>query len=180
MVKEPFLDTGLADLFKNRVPDQTACLLAMSPHNLNVINKNDVMVITQNGNEYWDYRVKDLGDTLHQQVSEIKKASNQGQTFKVDNIDTMCDVLAALKVALGAVDACVFISKKGGPSFPMHHDDVDVYLYPLVGSKTFNFETHASVSLQQGQCLVIPAGVKHQAVNTSDCILLSYGVVTNA
>lgn len=175
-MRKPELKQFDGKLLDSLLSDESKLFIGVSYQNITMINNDNVQIITTVDGESKDFHVKDLADTLHGRVKEVKKASNAGATFKVNNLDKVDSTIHSYMVGTGATDVCAFISKKDGPSFPMHCDDVDVHLYLLKGKKTFFFENHSPITLTGTSCLIIPAGCRHRAESNEDSVMLSYGV----
>lgn len=150
---------------------------------LEAYDENLIQIVKEYYGEVKDFTIHDLGDTLYQQTNALADALSNGETIKVnkaeklvDSIDILCEELRQMNDHR-EVDVCVFFSQKGGPSFPMHSDDdVDVYLFNVVGNKRVFFEDGESIFFSQNECVCIPAGVRHRAEAMSDNIMLSFGV----
>lgn len=76
------------------------------------------------------------------------------------------------------ISAHLFIAKAGSPSFPMHTDYDDVHILCLDGIKTMEVMIDGEpvvFDIKPGECLYIPHGVEHRALNTYDSTMLSIG-----
>jgi len=92
--------------------------------------------------------------------------------------ETMFKVAAALAKHYGHygyVSAHLFLSPKDSLSFPMHVDLDDVVIYMVEGRKEFLTEC-GNFMLEEGHMLYIPRGVKHQAINHEQSVMLSFGL----
>lgn len=108
--------------------------------------------------------------------------SAEGCPLKIEGYERLspklwqvCKDLAERHGHEGYVSAHLFISPKGSLSFPMHKDLDDVYVYMVEGAKTFKTDGD-DFDLVAGDMLHIPRGENHQAINTSDSIMISFGL----
>jgi len=75
----------------------------------------------------------------------------------------------------GPVTCHAFRSYAGSPSFTEHTDPDDVYLYVLEGQK--DIEMYGKViTITAGDKLFIPANTVHKAINTNECLMLSFAM----
>ncbi|QTH80267.1 hypothetical protein PA10_00067 [Pseudomonas phage pPa_SNUABM_DT01] len=86
-----------------------------------------------------------------------------------------CARLAAHFGHVGPVSAHLFISPKGGVSFPMHTDLDDVVIYMVEGRKVFKFPD-GEIELTAGDSIHIPRGELHQAINVDSSLMISFGL----
>lgn len=75
----------------------------------------------------------------------------------------------------GPVTCHLFKSPKGSLSFPKHTDPDDVVIHMVSGSKVFH-TGQGDITVECGDTYFIPRGLQHQAINTEDSILLSFGL----
>lgn len=75
----------------------------------------------------------------------------------------------------GPVTCHLFMANKNSPSFKMHTDPDHVVIHCCEGKKTFIIDDKYII-LEAGDHVLIPAGVKHQALNEHDAITLSFGL----
>lgn len=74
----------------------------------------------------------------------------------------------------GPITCHVFIANENSPSFPDHVDLDDVVLFVVDGEKTI-FMNGEEFVLGKGQCVNIPAGTPHHAINRKASVMLSIG-----
>jgi len=74
----------------------------------------------------------------------------------------------------GPVTCHIFRSFAGSPSFPLHKDPDDVLLYMIQGNKDLYIYNN-TVTIEEGKQFFITANIPHQAINTSDSLMLSIG-----
>lgn len=102
--------------------------------------------------------------------------------IKIEGMERYNEVLwnTCLRLAnhfchVGPVSCHMFLSAKDSISFPLHQDTEDVIIYMVHGYKTFEF-IDDSIDLKSGDCIFIPRGTWHRAVNTDSSIMLSFGL----
>lgn len=123
------------------------------------------------------------GDGTHV-VNSLTEALQMGMTYpiKIEGYERLNEVLykECLRLAqhfnhAGYVSCHLFQSIKGSKSFSMHTDPDDVIVYMVRGRKQFISPVQDLV-LEQGQSIFIPRQTLHQAINTDDSIMLSFGL----
>ena len=68
-----------------------------------------------------------------------------------------------------------FWSFKNSKSFPEHIDPIDVFVEVIYGSLNLILDGK-SIILNKGETILIPANIKHQAVNDEESLILSFGL----
>lgn len=69
----------------------------------------------------------------------------------------------------------LFYNPKGGPSFDIHTDPVDVIIECKDGIKHMEVDGK-EITLQPGHKLLIPAGTPHRALNYEKALMASHGI----
>lgn len=90
-------------------------------------------------------------------------------------IFNMCNGLAKERKHYGPVTCHVFRSYADSVSFPMHTDPDDVVLMVMHGTKYIEMAGR-KYALTPNNTLFIPANTPHQAINTHDSLMLSFGL----
>lgn len=86
-----------------------------------------------------------------------------------------CQSLAKQYNHYGPVTCHAFIAHKNSPSFGMHTDPDDVYIYCIDGKKTMIIENE-SVIIEKDRWIFIPANTPHMATNEEFAVTLSFGL----
>lgn len=140
-------------------------VLMMSPH----VYEHGLVKFIKNGGSHDVYTISDY---LEIDDRPIKVEGMERLNRTMWNV---CKQLAAHFDHDGPVTCHLFISPKGGVSFPMHTDLDDVVIYMVTGQKTFE-STDGSMDLVAGDSIYIPRGTKHRAINTDSSLMLSFGL----
>lgn len=69
-------------------------------------------------------------------------------------------------------DQYVKVAKLAGELAWHKHDDEDEMFFVIKGDLTIEFEDRASAKLSPGQFCIVPKGVMHNPVATSDCWIM--------
>lgn len=75
----------------------------------------------------------------------------------------------------GPVTCHAFIAQSNSPSFDMHTDPDDVYIYCIDGKKSM-IVNDENITIMPGEFVYIPANTPHQATNTDFAFTLSFGL----
>ena len=115
--------------------------------------------------------VKDLGH-LHFLIA------TQNCSIRLEGLDyynkSLYDRCLSLKNN-GPVTCHGFWSFKNSKSFPEHIDPIDVFVEVIYGSLNLILDGK-SIILNKGETILIPANIKHQAVNDEESLILSFGL----
>jgi quercetin dioxygenase-like cupin family protein len=78
----------------------------------------------------------------------------------------------------GPITVHLFFARTGSISFPLHVDKETVLVYVIDGTKRMRVstDTDSVFTINKGEALVIPAGVKHEAINSDGSLMLSVGL----
>ena len=86
------------------------------------------------------------------------------------------------------VQANVYLTPPGNQGFGVHHDHHDVFAMQVEGSKSWRLDGSAGSPVQQdctlapGDCLYVPRGIMHEALNTGDepSLHITLGLITTS
>lgn len=113
-------------------------------------------------------------------VSDVLEHSDK--VIKIEGYEKLCPTLfqackdlAEVMEHDGPVTCHLFISPKGGKSFPTHTDPDDVFLYVVSGMKHMAVNDDVKL-LTAGDSLLIPRDTPHRAYNLNDSKMLSFGL----
>lgn len=122
------------------------------------------------------------GDFTQDAFSVVDYLAHEGKVVKFEQYEKLSPLLhrVAMTIAsrlghFGPVSCHLFKSPKEARSFSLHTDPDTVVLYMVEGRKIIESPT-ASFTLNAGDYLIIPAGVKHRADNIEDSLMLSFGL----
>jgi mannose-6-phosphate isomerase-like protein (cupin superfamily) len=104
------------------------------------------------------------------------------KTIKIEGMERLsktfyrlCRQIADKMSHDGPVTCHLFLSRLDSQSFPMHTDPDNVLIYVVDGEKTIVLDNEI-VTLTPDQALFIPYGMRHQAINHKESIMLSFGL----
>jgi mannose-6-phosphate isomerase-like protein (cupin superfamily) len=137
----------------------------------------------------YPYEQKNISviDTLGRQIFvddfyQLMKIREFPYTLKIESMEKYSETLYKYGIRLakshnhfGPVTCHLFWARKGDCSFPEHVDLDDVVIYCAQGTKHMKIEGK-DVFVHEGEEVLIKRGTKHQAMNTSDSIMLSFGL----
>ena len=137
----------------------------------------------------YPYEQKDISviDNLGRQIIlddfyELMKMRESPFTIKIESMEKYSPELYQMSIDYaklyeheGPVTCHVFWAREGDCSFPEHIDLDDVVIHCASGTKHMTVEGNDRF-IEEGYHIFIPAGTKHQAMNTSDSIMLSFGL----
>jgi hypothetical protein len=151
-------------------------------YNYDLYEKNSFYIIDKERKEYnEDNRAPDF----RTHVEILKKASSEGHTVVVKNMEQFNDKIKEVAEQLGRgtdVHLYLVFSKDGGDSFGWHFDDKPVWIKMLYGQKMFAIRSQAGDTkfvdihkVKENQCLYI--GLKeHKATPMGPSAMLSFGL----
>lgn len=151
---------------------------------LNVLSYNDFYELVLS--EYAiQQRIVYLIDKQSRQIlveSQRDLLREQAPTIKVEQMERYNQSIFHMGQELskdightGPFTCHAFRSYEGSPSFPEHTDPDDVYLHVLEGQK--NIEMCGKVyTIKAGGSLFIPSNTVHKAINTNECLMLSFAM----
>lgn len=137
----------------------------------------------------YPYEQKDISviDNLGRQIIlddffQLMQMREFPYTVKIESMEKYSETLYNYTKELskiynhsGPVTCHIFWARKGDSSFPEHVDLDDVVIHCAQGIKHMSIEGK-DVFLKEDEEVLIPYGTKHQAMNTSDSIMLSFGL----
>ena len=137
----------------------------------------------------YPYEQKDISviDNLGRQIIlddffQLMQIREFPYTVKIETMEKYSETLynytkelAKIYKHNGPATCHVFWARKGDHSFPEHIDLDDVVIHCAQGVKHMTIEGK-DVFLKAEEEVFIPQGTKHQAMNTSDSIMLSFGL----
>ena len=107
---------------------------------------------------------------------------NNNYTIKIEGLERYsqsifdkCQTLAKQYDHYGPVTCHAFIAHKNSPSFGMHTDPDDVYIYCIDGKKTMIIGNE-SITIEKDEYVFIPANIPHMATNQEFAVTLSFGL----
>lgn len=127
------------------------------------------------------YVIDDEGrDHLISSVSEINAFDSK--TIKIEGMERynnrVWDLVNSIKSDYGhtgPVTCHVFLAESGSPSFSEHTDPDDVVILCCEGTKTLKIN-NKTITLEQGDTVLIPRDTPHQALNTESSLIMSIGL----
>jgi len=138
-----------------------------------------IYVIENDGKYKKDYIINDVAKSYTQGVELLLAASKKQYGFKIQGIEKynkeIFDKTIELSKEWGCpVDCHAYWGYEGRGSFNMHTDPCDVVIHICQGTKQLTIEKE-TVHLEAEQSIHIEPGTKHKAINTTDCLSLSFG-----
>lgn len=136
---------------------------------------------TKDGEYIKDYCVNDVAETYNDYLDKLGLAVQNKHTIKVQGMEfynsliyNHCKKLS--NVWNKPVDCHAYFGYKDCGSFAMHSDPCEVCIYICEGIKTIITDVNENAHiLNEGEHLYIKEGVKHKAMNTTNCLSLSFG-----
>lgn len=122
------------------------------------------------------------GDHTQDAYSVVDYLAHEGKVVKFEQYEKLNRriFMTGNKIAerlehFGPITCHLFKSPKEARSFSLHTDPDTVVLFMVEGRKIIESPT-VSFTLNAGDYLIIPAGVKHRADNIEDSLMLSFGL----
>lgn len=109
----------------------------------------------------------------------FKLAQYHGWPIKVEDMENynqeLVDLVADLTEGVGKpVNGHMFIGFENQGSFGWHKDEGHVMCYMISGTKTMETES-GTFTLEDGDWLFMPEGLRHCATNITDTVMISFG-----
>lgn len=123
--------------------------------------EHDVSYIDDEGHQHYLEQ-----NDLHEYMHSIMRIMQTKYTIKIEQMEKLFTVDGT---------AHMFYNKAGGPSFGVHTDPVDVVITCYDGVKHMEVNGK-SKKIKKGKSLRIPAGTEHRALNTTEAVMVSYGI----
>ncbi|MNY08910.1 Cupin domain protein [compost metagenome] len=106
-------------------------------------------------------------------------AQYHGWPIKVEDMENynqeLVDLVADLEAGVGkTVNGHMFIGFENQGSFGWHKDEGHVMCYMISGTKTMETES-GTYTLEDGDWLFMPEGLRHCATNVEDTVMISFG-----
>lgn len=114
-----------------------------------------------------DHLIKNIGQLHSIYGKSVKLESAEKYNLEIFNLCKSFD-------HPGPVTCHIFRSCTNSKSFPKHTDPDDVLLLMISGKKDIIID-NKRISLEEGNKIFIPADTLHEAINTSDSLMLSIG-----
>ncbi len=123
--------------------------------------EHDVSYIDDSGHQHYLKQ-----EDIYEYSGAVVDLMSSSYTLKIEQME---------RVFTTSGTAHMFYNKADGPSFDLHTDPVDVVINCHDGIKHMEVDGK-SVIIEKGKSLRIPKGTEHRALNTTEALMVSYGI----